>query len=114
MVSSIFSDSKIAAASPTELINAKEFVQGMHKAGSLFSMLENKKINSTFMFVLLLENKEYQDFFTEVTASASFKDALLSLLFFYPTLVKSKFTKSALKQRTNVKPTNGTRKTSIQ
>ena len=113
MVSTILTDGKISTASPTELINAKEFVLGLHKAGSLFSMLENKKINSTFLFVLLLENKEYQGFFTEITASANFKDALLSLLFLYPTLVKSKFTKSALKQL-NVKSTNGSRKTLIQ
>ena len=113
MVSSIFSDSKIASASPTELINAKEFIVGLHKAGALISMLENKKINSTFLFVLLLESKDYREFFTEITSSVNFKDALLSLLFLYPTLVKSKFTKSALRQ-INGKSTNGTRKASLQ
>ena len=102
----------MATASPTELLNAKEFVIGLHKAGSLFSMLENKKINSTFLFLLLLEKQEYQEFFTEITASANFKDALLSLLFLYPTLVKSKFTKSAIKQR-NVKSINRSRKALI-
>jgi hypothetical protein len=84
--------------SPTEQIQLIEFVEGVLKAGSLISILENKKINSTTLFTLLLENKQYQDFFIEITASNSFREAVYSLLYLYPSLVKSKITKSSIKK----------------
>lgn len=85
-------------ASPSDVINLREFVEGLHKTGSLISMLENKKINSTTFFTLLLENESYRSIFIKVTGSQNFKDALSSMLYLYPNLVKSKFTKLALKK----------------
>lgn len=86
------------SGSPENLVYLKEFVKGLHKVGSLISMLENKKINSTTLFTLLLENEHYRRIFIEITSSENFKDALSSMLYFYPNLVKSKFTKLALKK----------------
>lgn len=87
-----------SSGSPTEQIQNKDFVQGTLKAGSLISILENKKINPTLLFALILENKHYQDFFVEITSSSSLKEALMSLLYLYPSLVKSKITKSSIRK----------------
>lgn len=84
--------------SPTEQIQSLEFVEGVLKAGSFISILEGKKINSTMLFMLLLENKCYQDFFVEITSSDSFREAVFSLLYLYPSLVKSKLTKSSIRK----------------
>jgi hypothetical protein len=88
-------------ANPLDRIKSREFIDGVLKAGSLISMLENKKINVTTLFVLLFESSKYQEFFTEITASDSFKEAILSLLYLHPALVKSKFTKSVIRKSNN-------------
>ena len=79
-------------------IHSQEFINGVLKAGSLISMLENKKINTTTLFTLLVENISYQKFFTEITSSSSFKEALFSLLQLNPSLVKSKIVKSLVRR----------------
>ena len=98
-------------SSPSDRIKSREFIDGVLKAGSLISMLENKKINITTLFVLLLDTKKYQDFFTEITSSESFKESILSLLYLHPTLVKSKFTKSIVRKANGKGSINRTRKT---
>lgn len=100
-------------ATPLENIHLKEFVSGMLKAGSLISIIENKKINTTTLFSLLLETTNYQEFFTEITASENFKQAVLSMLYLHPNLVKSKITKSVIR-KLNAKPSNRARKTPVQ
>jgi hypothetical protein len=90
-------------ASPVDQILMREFVDGALKAGSLISMIENKKINTTMLFSLLLEKSEYQEFFTEITSSDSFKESIFTLLLLYPNLVKSKITKSVVR-KLNGKP----------
>jgi hypothetical protein len=100
---------------PFDQIRSKEFVEGLLKAGSLISMIENKRINTTALFSLLLEKPEYQDFFTEITSSDNFKEALLSLLYSHPSLVKSKITKSVIRKLNGkTKHSNGIRKAPIQ
>jgi hypothetical protein len=96
---------------PFVRLHSQEFIEGALKAGSLISMLENKKINTTTLFALLVENPSYQKFFTEITASSSFKEALFSLLQLNPSLVKSKIVKSlARKLNGKSKSANGLRK----
>ena len=98
---------------PVEQLHTKEFVEGILKAGSLFSMLENKKLNSTGLFTLILEKKEYQNLFVEITASENFREAILSMLYLYPSLVKSKLTKTVIK-KINAQTNNRTRKITVQ
>ena len=98
MLSNTFVDLENSNVNPFDQIRSKEFVEGLLKAGSLISMLENKKINTTALFTLLLEKPEYQLFFTEITSSDNFKEALLSLLYLHPALVKSKITKSVIRK----------------
>ncbi len=93
-----YEDLENSNSSPADRLYTHEYIEGVLKAGSLISMLEGKKINVTTLFLLVLENKQYQDFFTEITASNNFKEAILSLLCLYPTLVKSKFTKSFIRK----------------
>jgi predicted lactoylglutathione lyase len=100
-------------SNPADRIKSREFIDGVLKAGSFISMIENKKINITTLFVLLLESKRYQDFFTEITSSDSFKEAILSLLFLHPPLVKSKFTKSIIRKANGKRTALRTRKTSL-
>lgn len=115
MSSKEFNDLENSNASPFSQLNSKEFIEGMLKAGSLISMLENKKINTTTLFSLLLDNPNYQHFFTEITSSDSFKEAITSMLYLNPSLVKSKITKSIVRKiNGKSKSPNRTRKTSIQ
>jgi hypothetical protein len=102
-----------SSAAPADQIQTKEFVEGALKAGSLFSMLENKKLNAAGLFTLILEKKEYREIFVEMTASENFKEAILSMLYLHPSLVKSKITKTAIK-KLNAKPNNKSRATSLQ
>lgn len=87
--------------SPFEQICNKEFAEGVYKAGSLLSMLENKKLNPINLFLQLFANQSYQIFFTEITSSSCFKEAILNLLYLYPSIVKSKITKRAIKSFNN-------------
>lgn len=102
-----------STANPLDRIKSREFIDGVLKAGSLISILENKKINVTTLFVLLLEDSTYQDFFTEITSSDSFKESILSLLYLHPNLVKSKFTKSIVRKANGKKSSDRTRKTAL-
>jgi hypothetical protein len=99
---------------PADRIKTREFADGVMKAGSLISMLENKKLNITALFVLLLESTKYQDFFTEITSSDTFKQAILSLLQLHPTLVKSKFTKAIVRKANAKKQPDRIRKITVQ
>lgn len=101
MFQNVFLDLENSNATPFEQIHSKEFVEGVLKCGSLISMLENKKINTTMLFSLILENKDYQQFFVEITASESLREALLHLLHLHPSLVKSKITKSVVRKINN-------------
>ena len=105
MAPTIFSDIENSNSSPINQILSKEFIDGMLKAGSLISMIENKKLNTAAFFVLLLENKNYQEFFTEITSSNTFRDAILSMLYLNPSLVKSKVTKTTVRRINNAKKT---------
>jgi len=109
----VYSDLERSNVSPVDQICSKEFVEGVLKAGSAISMLENKKLNPTNLFLCLLQTKQYQDFFVELTSSTNFREAILSLLYLYPALVKSKITKAVIKQINNGNP-NRTRKASLQ
>ena len=102
-------------ASPYSQMHFKDFVDGMLKAGSFISMLENKKINTTTLFSLLLENPNYQNFFTEITSSDSFREAITTMLYLNPSLVKSKITKSIVRKiNGKSKPANRARKAVVQ
>jgi hypothetical protein len=109
----LISELNTSVADPLDRIKVNEFIEGLLKAGSFISMLENKKINTTNLFLLLLEKKDYQDFFVEITASESFREAILTMLYLHPTLVKSKFTKSYIRKVNNGKSTNRARKTFV-
>jgi len=113
MVHSSFEELENSNSLPTDRLFSAEFIDGLLKAGSLISMLENKKLNTTALFALLLEKKEYQKFFTEITSSENFKESILSLLYLTPSLVKSKITKSVIR-KLNAKPTNKSRTSSFQ
>ena len=113
MIGQTILESSNSTASPSDQIYLKEFIEGVQKAGSLIAMLENKKINTTALLTLLLEKTDYQDFFTEITSSESFREAIMSLLFLNPNLVRSKITKSLVK-KINGKSNYKFRKTSIQ
>ena len=113
MLQHIFAELERSNAAPSDHINSKEFIEGVLKAGSLISMLENKKINTTALFALLLEKKDYQHFFVSITSSENFKESILSLLYLHPSLVKSKITKSVIR-KLNAKRAHKFRKMPVQ
>lgn len=104
------------ASTPLTEIQLREFIESVLKLGSLISMLENKKMNSTALFSLLLQNKNYQKLFVEITSCSSFAEAAKLLLFLNPSLLKSKITKATLKKINNgkAKPSYRSRKTPLQ
>lgn len=108
----------VSNSTPLDQVYSKEFLEALDKAGSCISMIENKKINTATLFVLLIENKEYQDFFTKITSTESFREAVFLLLLVYPNLVKSKITKATLKKNlstsVNDKRSNSVGKTVVQ
>jgi hypothetical protein len=112
----ISSDAQSSCVAPYNEIQTKEFIEAVLKTGALISMLENKKINMTTLFCLLLERQDYQNFFTEITSSNSFKEAVMYMLYLNPSLVKSKITKSLIRKLNNgkTKPSYRSRKTSLQ
>ena len=105
MTNKLLEELENSNATPLDQIYSKEFTEGMLKAGSLISMIENRKINTTALLSLLLENLNYQDFFTEITSSENFKEAILSMLYLHPSLVKSKITESVIR-KLNARRTN--------
>lgn len=111
MLQNFILDLENSNATPLEQIHSKEFIEGVLKCGSFISMLENKKINTTMLFSLILENKDYQEFFVEITASESLREALLSLLYLHPSLVKSKITKSVVRKISNANSKKSKQKT---
>jgi hypothetical protein len=112
MSKNVFAELGSSTSLPVDKILSQDFVDGLNKAGSLFSMIENKKLNPTALFGLILETPSYQDFFVELTSSENFKDAILSMLYLYPSIVKSKITKTTIR-RINAKQLNRTRKAAV-
>lgn len=112
MSKNVFAELGSSTSLPVNKILSQDFVDGLNKAGSLFSMIENKKLNATGLFGLLLETPCYQDFFVEITASENFRDAILSMLYLYPSIVKSKITKTTIR-KLNAKHSNRTRKAAL-
>jgi hypothetical protein len=56
MTTNLLEELENSNVSPLDQLYSKEFIQGVMKAGSLISMLENKKVNNTLLLSLLLEN----------------------------------------------------------
>jgi hypothetical protein len=112
MSKNVFAELGSPDSLPVNRILSQDFIEGLNKAGALFSMLENKKINATGLFGLLLETPCYQDFFVEITASEDFRDSILSLLYLYPSIVKSKITKATIR-KLNAKNSNRIRKITL-
>ncbi len=112
----ISNDVQSSCVAPFNEIQTKEFIEAVLKTGALVSMLENKKINMTTLFCLLLERPDYQNFFTELTSSNTFKEAVMFMLYLNPSLVKSKITKSLIRKLNNgkTKPSYKHRKASLQ
>jgi len=83
---------------PLKQICTKEYILGVLMFGSFLSIVHNKKLNPSAIFVLILENKDLRELFVHVTHTDTAKEALLGLLQLYPPLLKSKNTKRLFKK----------------
>jgi hypothetical protein len=83
---------------PLFQLTSKEYIIGVLKFGSYLSILNNKKLNASGLFVQILQDKKLRDMFIAVTESENMKSALLGLLQLYPVLLKSKNTKRLFKK----------------
>ncbi len=97
-------------ANPYQRLRSIEYIKSVLSFGSLFSMILDKKINIANLFVLILENKDVRDLFTEITETDNEYESLLGLLQLYPSLLKSKNAKRAFQKS---KPGNKSKKTNI-
>ena len=68
MQSYVYDDLEKSNISPLDQICSKEYTEGVLKAGSVISLLENKKLNPINLFLCLLKSKQYQSFFAETFA----------------------------------------------
>ena len=91
-------DDFLLKSDPLKQICTKDYIHGVYKFGSFLSIIHNKRLNPSAVFVLILENKEIRDLFVDVTHSDNAKEALLGLLQLYPPLLKSKNTKRLFKK----------------
>jgi hypothetical protein len=91
-------ETETSNSTPYDQLCLQEFIEGLMIAGSVISILENKKLTPVNFFLCLLESKQYQQIFTEITCSDTFRQALTSLFFVYPNLAKSRITKTALRK----------------
>jgi len=83
---------------PLKQVCTKEYILGVMKFGSFLSIIYNKRLNPSAVFVTILENKDIRDMFIEITNSENMHEALLGLLQLYPPLLKSKNTKRLFKK----------------
>jgi hypothetical protein len=88
----------ISKNDPLAQICTKEYILGVFKFGSYLSILHDKRLNPSAIFVSVLENKELRDLFVKITHSENMMEALLGLLQLYPPLLKSKNTKRLFKK----------------
>jgi hypothetical protein len=77
---------------------SKEFIEGMLKVGSFLSIICGKKINSSTLFTMILENSDIRYIFVSLTGSVDERSALLSILHLYPALLKSKNVKKTFQK----------------
>jgi len=78
---------------PLDNICNKEFVINVMKFGAYLSIINNKRINASVLFISILENSKLRDIFMEITGAENVRDSLLGIMEIYPVLVKSKNTK---------------------
>jgi len=86
-------DNFISNNDPLDNICTKEFVENVLKFGAYLSMINNKRVNSSVLFLTILENYRLRDIFVDITGAESERDAFLGVLKLYPVLIKSKNTR---------------------
>jgi len=86
-------DNIISGNDPLDNICNKEFVINVLKFGAYLSIVNNKRINASVLFMSILENSKLRDIFMEITGAETVRHALLQIMEIYPVLVKSKNTK---------------------
>jgi hypothetical protein len=91
-------NSCVVQGDPIKQICTKEYIHNVYKFGSYLSIVNNKKINPTALFIQILQNKKLRDCFVKVTEAENEYAALLGLLQLYPILLKSKNTKRLFKK----------------
>jgi hypothetical protein len=83
---------------PVEHALSKEFIYGLLKLGSYLSIINGRRINSSTLFMMILENSDIRYIFVELTGSSSEKEALTNILYMYPALLKSKNVKKTFQR----------------
>lgn len=78
---------------PVVVINEKDFEAFLVKFGGLLSLLNNKNINPTFLFLMLVRSKELQKIFQTMSGINTLLESLKTILTMYPNLIKSKIVK---------------------
>ena len=95
----------ISNSDPLDNICGKEFIINVLKFGSYLSMINNRRVNSSVLFLTILENYRLRDIFVEMTGAESERDAFLGVLKLYPILIKSKNTKKLFEKSKKQKKT---------
>lgn len=79
---------------PYNQLSEKEFDIILTKVGSFLCLTQNKNINPTTLFLLIMENNNIRLLLMEMTSSPSIIPILKSILTRYPNLIKSKMLKN--------------------
>jgi hypothetical protein len=91
-------NNSIVQSDPIKQISSKEYIHSVYKFGAFLSIINNKKINPTGLFVQVLQDKKLRETFVDITESKNVYESLLGLLQLYPVLLKSKNTKRLFKK----------------
>jgi len=85
-------------SNPVETTAGKEFITGLLKVGAFLSIVSGKKINSSTLFTMILENSDIRYIFVSLTGASDEREALLGMLYMYPALLKSKNVKKTFQR----------------
>jgi hypothetical protein len=81
---------KIVQNEPLTRLYNEEFSENLLKFGSFISIVLNKRINPTFLFVILLKNQKIQKLSKKYFEYNDISFILKQILICYPELVRSK------------------------
>lgn len=99
--------SKIENDNPLNRLNEKEFDDCLLKYGSLLSIINNKSLNPTNIFLLIVKEKEYERVFSEFSGIPDLFNIMKMIISRYPNLIKSKMVAETAKKYFKKRQKNG-------
>lgn len=78
---------------PVSQLSEKDMNIFLLKFGTLISLINNKNINPTFLFLTIIKDEKLQNIFKQISGANTTNEILRIILNIYPNLLKSKIVK---------------------